>query len=64
MVFCRSEKYLHLYRRFSLGKPFRKFCHTCNNFYCAMCDQAVYMTDTRYVQKTHIHFRSMFRICT
>ena len=29
-----------------------------------MCDQAVYMTDTRYVQKTHIHFRAMFRICT
>lgn len=29
-----------------------------------MCDQAVYMTDTRNVQKTHIYFRSMFRICT
>ena len=29
-----------------------------------MCDQVMYMTDTRNVQKTHIHFRSMFRICT
>ena len=40
------------------------FCHICNNFYCVMCDQVAYTTDTRNVQKTHIHFRSMFRICT
>ena len=29
-----------------------------------MCDQVMYMTDMRNVQKTHIHFRPMFRICT